>query len=76
MEGRLDEDLMSGSTPVVKRCDQILNARELEHLPLCERIAFERAVKKGLQELEGLHLDPSGLDFTSLYNYPEGQWDK
>lgn len=81
MERRLDDHIFIGTESQPNKAEESIGHKtnghkESVHMPLCERIAYERAVKKGLIELQSSTTDSNGIDFVSLYNYATADWEK
>lgn len=76
MERRLDDRLFIGFGKKTSPDEESAAEKSLLPMPLCERIAYERAVKKGLDELQSKASDSCGIDFVSLYNYATKDWEK
>jgi hypothetical protein len=71
VDSRLDDYLLRKLESTERRADCPLAQFELAPLPMCERIAYERAVLKGLAELRASNPGFLLLEATSLYNVRE-----
>ena len=68
MESRLLNQHLIGFGPVENTDAVKFDQEALGKMPLCERIAYERAVKKGLNELTASNPEMTVSYIISLYN--------
>ena len=68
VDGMYDHFLRERFEAKKTRTEEHGESVNVDQLPLCERIAYDRAVKKGLSELRALNIDFLEIDAESLYN--------
>jgi hypothetical protein len=76
VDKRLDDQQFFGLGAVASPVEDRFDLKALEQMPLCERIAYQRAIRKGLQELQASNQENSCIENVSLYNYPAVDWEK